>query len=86
MFTTKMDTMSTGKELREKVKQYIDEADDTTVEMVYAILEARGEGDWWDELPENAQQEIDEAITELDEGKGIPHEEVKKMYAQWFKE
>ncbi len=77
--------MNAGKELREKVKKYIDEADDTTVKMVCAMLEAKQESDWWDELPEEVQQEIDEAIKELDAGKGIPHEKVKEMYPQWFR-
>jgi hypothetical protein len=27
---------------------------------------------------------IQEAIRELDEGKGIPHTEVRKEYAQWL--
>jgi hypothetical protein len=30
------------------------------------------------------KHEINEALVDLDEGKGIPHEEVKKMYPQWF--
>ena len=28
--------------------------------------------------------EIDAALKELDEGKGIPHEEVKKRVNKWF--
>ena len=77
--------MNTGKELREKVKKYIDEADDTTVQMICAMLEAKQEAELWDELPQAVQQEIDEAIKELDEGKGIPHEKMKELYPQWFK-
>lgn len=76
--------MNGAKELREKVKRYIDEADDVTVKMMCAMLEAKQEFDWWDDLPDNVQEEIDEAIKELDEGKGIPHEKVKEMYPQWF--
>jgi len=77
--------MNAGKGLREKVKKYVDEADDTTVKMVCAMLEAKQESDWWDELTEEVQQEIDEAIKELDAGKDIPHEKVKEMYPQWFR-
>ena len=76
--------MSNTKALRKQVKQYIDETDDTTVKMIYAMLEAKQEQDWWDELPKEIQDEIDAALKELDKGKGIPHEEVLKKYSKWF--
>lgn len=71
-------------EIRKKVKKYIDEADDHVVKMVYSLLEADREDDWWDDLPKEVQKSIDKAIKELDEGKGIPHEEVMKKYKKWF--
>jgi hypothetical protein len=37
--------------------------------------------DWWDEIPENVKRDILAAEKELDQGKGIPHEEVLKKYA-----
>ncbi len=72
-------------EIRKLVKKYIDAADDTTVKMMHAMLEVQKQSDWWDELPENVQGEIDEALKELDQGHGIPHEKLKEMYPQWFK-
>ncbi len=30
--------------------------------------------------------QVDEGLRELDEGKGIPHEEVEKRMAKWLKE
>jgi len=42
--------MSTN-EMRRKAKKYIDEADDKVVKMVYTMLEAEREDDWWDDLP-----------------------------------
>lgn len=71
--------------LRKQVKDYIDAADDTTVKMMHAMLEVQQQSDWWDDLPESVRDEIDSAIVELDEGKGIYHEKVKEMYPQWFK-
>ncbi len=41
--------------------------------------------DWWDELPKETQIEIDQALKELDKGKGVSHEKIAKMYPQWFK-
>jgi hypothetical protein len=40
--------------------------------------------DWWDSLPSKVKTEIDEALAELDKGKGIPHEVVLKKYGKWF--
>jgi hypothetical protein len=71
-------------EMRKKVKKYIDEADDHVVKMVYSLLEADREDDWWDDLPKDVQDSIDKAIAQLDAGKGIPHEEVMKKYKKWL--
>ena len=76
--------MSAVKQMRLEVKKYIDKADDTTVKMVYAMLEAKQEDDWWDKIPTDVQKEIDAALAELDKGKGIPHEVVMKKYSKWF--
>ena len=76
--------MSAVKQMREEVKKYIDNADEITVKMVYAMLEAKEEKDWWDQLPADVQVEIDLALKELDKGKGIPHETVLKKYRKWF--
>jgi len=70
--------------LRKQVKKYIDTADEKTLKMVNAMLEVQQEEDWWDELPVEVQGEIDEALAELDKGKGIPHEQVMKKYKKWF--
>ena len=71
--------------LKKQVKKYIDTADEKVVKMVHAMLAVNAEeNDWWDEIPNIIKVEINEAIKDLDEGRGIPDEEVKKMYQQWF--
>jgi hypothetical protein len=72
------------KEMRKEVKKYVDKADDKVVKMLYAMMAAEQEDDWWDKLPKKVQAEIDEALSELDKGKGIPHEVVMKKYSKWF--
>lgn len=62
-------TMNSIQEIRKQVKKYIDETDDTTVKMIHAMLETQQQSDWWDDLPENVQKEIDSAIQDLDRGK-----------------
>lgn len=75
--------MSTG-EMRKKVKKYIDEADDHIVKLVYSMLEADRNDDWWDDLPKEVQQSILKAEKELKQGKGISHETVMKKYSKWL--
>ena len=70
--------------LRKQVKKYIDDADDKTVQMVYAMLEAEHQYDFWDELPDNVKADIDEAIKQADAGELLSHEEVMKKYKKWL--
>ncbi len=70
--------------LREQVKKYIDDADDKTVKMVYAMLEAEHSYDFWDELPARVKGSLDEAIKQADEGQLISHDDVMKKYDKWL--
>ena len=70
--------------LRQQVKKYIDEADDKTVQMVYAMLEAEHKYDFWDELPDEIKADIDEAIKQADAGQLLSHEEVMEKYKKWL--
>jgi hypothetical protein len=40
--------------LKKQAKKYIDTADEKVVKMVYAMLQANAETDWWDEIGEEA--------------------------------
>lgn len=70
--------------LRTQVKKYIDDADDKTVQMVYAMLEAEHQYDFWDELPDDVKTDIDKAIKQADAGELLSHEEVMKKYKKWL--
>ena len=48
------------------------------------VIKPAKEDDWWDKIPENIKDEIIKSIKDLDKGKGVPDEEVKKLYPQWF--
>lgn len=84
--------MTATEVLRKEVKQYIDEADDKSLRIVKAILKIELEDkdteedeDWWDELPEELQALIETGLKESEQGGGIPHEEIVKIYSKWFK-
>ncbi|MGI8951706.1 MAG: hypothetical protein ACR2FN_09000 [Chitinophagaceae bacterium] len=70
--------------LRDKIKIFIDNADDHVVKMVYALLKADSETDWWDELNEDEKTSIKKGIDDLENGRIISHEEVVKKHSQWL--
>lgn len=70
--------------LRQEVKKYIDDADEHVVKMVYAMLKADSEADWWDELEEEEKASIERGLDDLKNGRVISHEEVMKQYPQWL--
>ena len=70
--------------IRKGVKKYIDKTDESIPKSVQSLLMENENGDWMDELPSSAINEIDKALNDLDAGKGIPHAEIAKKYPQWF--
>ncbi len=45
----------------------------------------KDEKDWYDTLPTDIAASVRRAMKEINNGKGIPHEQIKKMYPEWFK-
>jgi len=72
------------KDIRKEVKKYIDQADDRIVKIIHTILETDQATDWWDEISDGERTSINRGLRQLEEGKGIPHEQVVKQYAKWF--
>ena len=73
------------KEMKAEIKKYIDSADERIVKIVHGILEADQADDWWDEISAGEREGIEEGITQLKNGEGIPHEQVMKKYKKWLK-
>lgn len=76
--------MSNTTALRKEVKKYVDKADDRTLKIVHAMLEAEQDYDSWDELPASLKSSINRGLKQADKGIVIPHEEVIKKYKKWF--
>ncbi len=60
--------------------------------MVKAILEIEVEDieevideEDWDDLPEELRSLLEAGIKESEEGGGMPYEQFKEKYSQWFK-
>ena len=48
------------------------------------MLETNVENDWWERIPGSIKADVEAAIKEADEGKLIPHSEIKKRYNKWL--
>lgn len=73
-------------ELRKTVLEYVNQADEHLLRMVKKIMDnyrENVESDWWDELSEEEQKEIEEGLAELDRGEYISNEEVMKYFDKW---
>jgi len=74
--------MTTTEALRKQAKKYIDKADENSWRRVNAILEI-DQQDFWDGLPEQVKEDVEEALQQSERGEGKPHEEVMKKYSKW---
>jgi predicted transcriptional regulator len=71
-------------ELKSELIRLIEKIEDSKVlGAIYILLTKQAgiekEVDFWDELPEEVRNDIDEAIAECERGEGIPHKEAMKQ-------
>jgi hypothetical protein len=70
--------------LKYKIVEKIIQSDDDAVLNEIVALLGVGENDFWNDLPESVKLQIDKAITQLDEGQGILHENVMAAAKERF--
>jgi hypothetical protein len=59
--------------------------DETTIEKLKFLHENLSEAtDWWDTISEAEKESIDRGIKDIENGKTIPHSEVKKKYDKYL--
>ena len=63
-------------QIRQKIHDYVDQADDRLLTLINGMIEADKDQDWWDDLNPNLQASIDRALVQSERGEGRPHEEV----------
>lgn len=76
--------MTTLQKMRNDIKDYIDEADEQVVRLVYALLESESTEEWWHSIPDEVRRMVEESINQADKGVYISHGEVKARYPEWF--
>lgn len=72
--------MSETEQLKINIIKSLDQADEKVLRMVQAILQIEHEYDFWDDLPEEVKNDVDEALIQSEKGLGETHEEVLKKY------
>ena len=72
------------KEMRKEVKKFVTCADEKVIKHFYEVMETQYKNDWWGNLPKKVKAEIEEALTDLDNGNGVPHNEEMKKYSKLF--
>jgi predicted transcriptional regulator len=51
-----------------------------------AVLETQPSSkSWYDNLPDEIKESVDNGLAEAEKGQGIPHSEVMKSLAKWLK-
>ncbi len=55
--------------------------DDETIEYLKVVKDSRSSNkDWWNELTVKQKQGIERGLKDIEHGRTVPHEEVKKKY------
>ncbi len=73
-------------ELKYNLFKVIDSINDSkALKEIYSFITKKTDNDFWDEFSVEQKAEIEEAIAELDKGKGIPHEQVMKEIKTKYK-
>ena len=71
-------------EMKNLAKKYLDNADEKTIKMVFAMLEVDAEKDWWDDISDEAKKSVERGLQDIENGRVTPHEEVMKRYKKWL--
>ncbi|KYG80196.1 hypothetical protein EV198_3762 [Roseivirga ehrenbergii] len=63
-------------QIKQRIHDYIDQANERFLMLVNEMIDADKKQDWWDDLDPNIQASIDRALAQSEQGKGRPHYEV----------
>lgn len=70
--------------LKYKIVEKIIQSDDEAVLNEIVALLGVSESDFWHDLPENVKSQIGDAITQLDNGQGVLHDDVMAAAKERF--
>ncbi len=68
----------------ELAKRLLETNDIGIINHIKAIFDSQS-SNWYDELPEEIRNQVDQGILEADKGEGISHDQAMKKYSKWLK-
>lgn len=76
--------MDSNAELKNQLHKLVVETEDTDIlEHVKEVFTSlKGDSDWWDKTSNSQKSLIEKGVQQLDNGKGIPHDEVMENIAK----
>ena len=63
-------------EIRQRIHDYVEQADDRFLTLVNGMIDADIEKDWWDTTTPDLRASINRAIDQSEKGEGRPHDKV----------
>lgn len=54
--------------------------DDEVIRYLKIVKDSEGSNDWWNDLTDEQKAGIERGLSDIDEGRTFPHEEVRKRY------
>lgn len=63
-------------EIRQRIHDYVEQADDRFLTLVNGMIDADIEKDWWDTTSPDLRASINRAIDQSEKGEGRPHDKV----------
>lgn len=72
----------TQEALKLELIEWLSKLDDhETIEYLKIVKDSKsGNQDWWDDLTEDQKHSIERGLRDIEHGRTIPHEEVKRKY------
>lgn len=79
--------MNAAATLDKEIAQYLANLNIKQKKTVLTVVKtfAQEQNDWWDEIGQEQQHAIDQALAEMKAGKLTPQDEVMKTYKKWLK-
>ena len=79
--------MNAAKSIDEEITQCLPQLNVKQKKTILTVVKTfmQDQKDWWDEISEAQQKAIEKSLTEMEEGKLTPHDEVMKKYKKWLK-
>jgi len=70
------------------IQKVIELQDADLIELIKSVIDLpnKSKTDWWDSISEQEAISIEKGLSDINEGKTIPHNIVREKYEKWLKD